>query len=184
MALRSMRVSFNEIEMTVLKAARGAGMEWGLAEEAAQCARWLALFDLPWQSAILSVLNAGTWHATIERDGAYLRPEPPSDWLCPIRTGAYLSDLGGDKPQSIEQVCRPILLLPFAARRSGRLLLSWKNARFCLDSGKPSIAGKSTDLDPPRVDRIAIEVQNVPHSIPLGVECRSLYFQKNYAGMG
>ena len=34
-----MKISFHEIEMTILKAARGAGMEWGLAEEAAQAAR-------------------------------------------------------------------------------------------------------------------------------------------------
>ncbi|NJO21709.1 MAG: DUF3726 domain-containing protein [Sphingomonadales bacterium] len=37
-----MIVSLNEIENLSLKACRGAGMSWGLAEEAAQAARWLA----------------------------------------------------------------------------------------------------------------------------------------------
>ena len=45
-----MIVSFNEIETTILKAARGAGMEWGLAEEAAQAARFLARLGLPFEA--------------------------------------------------------------------------------------------------------------------------------------
>jgi Protein of unknown function (DUF3726) len=43
-----MRVSLNEVEMTVLKAVRGAGRPWGLAEEAGRAARWLARRGLPW----------------------------------------------------------------------------------------------------------------------------------------
>src|SRR5262249_4988906 len=147
----SMRVSFNEIEMTVLKAARGAGMEWGLAEEAAQCARWLALFDLPWQRAIVAVLHAGDWHAEIAREKAAIRPVSATDWLCPIKAGAYLSDLGGDGPELIERVRCPVLLLPFAARLGGLLRLSWKAAIIWLDSGTPAVGGELADLELPHV---------------------------------
>jgi hypothetical protein len=152
-----MRASLNEIEMTVMKAARGAGMEWGLAEEAAQCARWLALFDLPWQRAIVAVLHAGDWHAEIARDKEAIRPVSPNDWLCPIKAGAYLSDLGGDGPDLIERVRCPVLLLPFAARLAGLLRLSWKATWIWLDSGAPAVGGDLADLELPQVDQVAIK---------------------------
>jgi hypothetical protein len=153
-----MRVSFNEIEMTVLRAARGAGMEWGLAEEAAQCARWLALFDLPWQWAVLSALQAGAWQANITHDGKSLGHGSPSEWLCPIKTGAYLSDLGEHGPGLIKRVLRPILLLPFAARLAVAVRLSWKGASVWLNVDGPAVEADSTDLDPPYVDRVTIDV--------------------------
>jgi len=152
-----MRVSFNEIEMTVLKAARGAGMEWGLAEEAAQCARWLALFDLPWQRAIVAVLQARDWYGEIVRDKKAIRPVSPNDRLCPIKAGAFLSDLGGDGPGLIERVRCPMLLLPFAARLAGLLRLSWKEARIWLDSGRPAVGGDLADLELSYVDQVTIE---------------------------
>jgi hypothetical protein len=151
-----MRVSFNEIEMTVLKAARGAGMEWGLAEEAAYCARWLALFDLPWQRAVLASLQVGDWRGAVAHEGHSFRPCSPFEWLCPIKAGAYLSDLGEDGPDLIERVKRPILLVPFAARIAGAVRLSWGGASVWLDARGPAVSEDSENLDPPCVDRVTI----------------------------
>jgi hypothetical protein len=164
-----MRVSFNEIEMTVLRAARGAGMAWGLAEEAASCARWLALFGLPWQGAVLATLQAGDWRSPLVHDSKSLCPEPPFEWLCPVTAGAYLSDLGAaHTPELMKQVRRPILLLPFVARLRRRLRLSWRSARVWLDVGEAAVEGNPADLDPPFVDRVTIKdnICALPAALP------------------
>jgi hypothetical protein len=41
-----MLFSLNEIEAQLRKAARGAGLPWGLAEEAGKAARWLAMHGI------------------------------------------------------------------------------------------------------------------------------------------
>ena len=46
-----------EIEAYLRKAARAAGLDWGLAEEAGKAARWLAAFDLPGAEITLAHLQ-------------------------------------------------------------------------------------------------------------------------------
>ena len=114
-----MIVSLNEIESLALKAARGAGMSWGLAEEAAEAARLARrAFALPWAAALLGLFETADWHGAIAGDERCLRPVSPGEWLCPIRVGAFLSDLGAAAPPLILAVRRPLLLLPFVARRA------------------------------------------------------------------
>jgi hypothetical protein len=111
-----MILSLNEIETTILKAARGAGMEWGLAEEVGQAARMLARAGVAFEAAMLHLLQAAPWRNDFVIEGDALRPRDPEAWLCPIRVGACLSDLA-DKPlKRVERVLCPLLLLPFAAR--------------------------------------------------------------------
>ena len=96
-----MILSLNEIETTVLKAARGSGMSWGLAEEAANAARWLASRGIAFEGTLLAVLGARADDAA----------------TCPIIAGALISDRGGLSPQDrLESVRGPVLLLPFLAR--------------------------------------------------------------------
>ncbi len=52
-----MKVSLNEIEQTVLKAARGAGLAWGEAEDVAAAARWLAWQRMEWLERLVGVLE-------------------------------------------------------------------------------------------------------------------------------
>ncbi|WP_170984285.1 DUF3726 domain-containing protein [Rhodoligotrophos defluvii] len=49
-------LSMNEVEMTAYKAARGAGLPWGIAEDVGRAARWLARTGFDWSTALLSVL--------------------------------------------------------------------------------------------------------------------------------
>ena len=53
------RLTLPEIQSLCFKAARGAGMEWGLAEEAAFAARWLAAAGLPGPERLGARLQAG-----------------------------------------------------------------------------------------------------------------------------
>lgn len=95
-------LSLSELRALITKAARGAGMEWGLAEEAGWAAEWLARRGLP----------AGTWAADLLagwNGGA----------ACPVAQGTALADavraggqgaLGRGLPVGISS---PGYLLPF-----------------------------------------------------------------------
>lgn len=133
----AVRFSRNEIEALSLKAARGAGMDWGLAEEAGFAAGWLAAQGIDGAGALLALLDEGG-------DRTALRPVVSGDpWqapgaraLCPIALGAALSDhavlpggplAGGDLRTG--PVSRPILVVPFLAllaESAGRAVsLTW-----------------------------------------------------------
>jgi hypothetical protein len=74
-------LSLNEIETTVLKAARGAGYGWGLAEEAGAAARWLAQHDLPW-AATLGILFAENTVRLLGTDRVMSNPLVAGTWIC------------------------------------------------------------------------------------------------------
>ncbi|MEM7710651.1 MAG: DUF3726 domain-containing protein [Pseudomonadota bacterium] len=134
-------LSRNEIAALCLKAARGAGMAWGLAEEAGFAAAWLAGQGLDGPGHLLTHLNAAsgrTWAdlCPVVTPGEWRAP--PGGAICPIALGATLCDhtalpagpvIGG--PLRIGPVDHPILLLPFlatvAARQAVDVVLSWED---------------------------------------------------------
>ena len=101
--------SLGETAALALKAARGAGMSWGLAEETAASVVWLHSRGLPGISALCSYL------------GQAAAPQSP-EGSCPIMTGCALIDGMMDVPETSSQtldlghVHAPLLLLPFVAR--------------------------------------------------------------------
>ena len=115
-----MIVSRNEIESLALKAARGAGMSWGLAEEASVAAGWLAARDLPWADTLVDVLAQAHTTSTPQIVGHVIAPSRPGTRLCPIMTGALLSDLGPPtSAMEVRDVLAPVWLAPFLARWTG-----------------------------------------------------------------
>lgn len=93
--------SLNEIEMLVRKAVRGAGYDWGLAEEAGKAARRLALAGHDAVAALLALCERfdGTDHADrapAAIDGIW---QAPGGLLCPLVAGTVLGDLA---PSSVE----------------------------------------------------------------------------------
>lgn len=152
------RLSRNEIESLCTKAARGAGMSWGMAEEAGFAAGWLSEHGLDGPAALLAQLTAEAGKAW--RD---LAPEPgPGQWraasggrLCPIALGATLGDHCGLPEAALKAgltlgpVGRPVLLLPFLAGIATRLgcgvTLKWEGSTLRLD-GRGAMAGDLTDL--------------------------------------
>ena len=135
-----MTPALNEIESMVWKAARGAGLAWGLAEEMAQAARFLADHGFDWAAPVVDCL------AEVERlQGALPPVERDGTWvsagtgpLSPALCGPLLSDLAGtitiDNPLRFGRMAEPLLLLPFAARAAEQLhhrfRLAWPGAGF------------------------------------------------------
>jgi hypothetical protein len=116
--------SLNEIEMMVWKAARGAGLAWGLAEETAQAARWLADRGFDWAEPLVAALaeaesRAGRLPAPDLGDDGAWEPQSPGSWSSPILCGPLLtdiaSDIGSARPIVFRRVAQPLLMLPFAA---------------------------------------------------------------------
>jgi hypothetical protein len=157
-----MIVSRNEIESLALKAARGAGLSWGLAEEAAAAAAWLAEHDLPWAGTLADVLGRQEATCRPRIAGDAIAPSRAGCRLCPILTGALLSDLGA-RSRSIEvrDVLGPLWLAPFAARWAGpdrAVRVSWMEA--CLSIGEGGLADEDaaagTALAAPFASRVEI----------------------------
>jgi hypothetical protein len=149
--------SLNEIESMAKGAARGAGFDWGFAEEAAKAVRWLAERDLPGVESLARLLahndgksyeelapvsTAGIWHARVGQ-------------LCPIASGAALSDRAlwfvDEGVVELGPVAQPLLLLPFAAnvaRVPGTALeLCWGDVTVAVMSNGIVCEGRRRELE-------------------------------------
>ena len=126
-------LSRNEIEMLCLKAARGAGMSWGLAEEAGFAAGWLAANGIDGAAALLAQLQDFAPCGIAVRDRNWSATNDAALW--PVLLGATLDDHASlaagpwYAPITIRAVGQPILLVPFLARAAKScakpLALTW-----------------------------------------------------------
>ena len=129
-------LSFGEIEALSRRAARGAGLNWDMADEAGRAVRILCAAGLDGAAALAGLLA----EIRARRDPG-LVPVRALDrvWrgaggaLCPIRSGATLSDMARLLPPDgvgMEGVLVPVLILPFAAdvarMLEGPVTLSWR----------------------------------------------------------
>lgn len=142
--------SLNEIEAYGRRAARGAGMSWGLAEEAGKAARWLSARGLPGVELLLQQLRAndGRPYETMAPVIDNGRWHSPDGELCPVCCGAALSDRIADLIPGEEIVlaalAHPLLLAPFLdhPRRpcKGSPALSWPGVRVSVSADGVALA--------------------------------------------
>jgi hypothetical protein len=168
--------SLNEIEMTVWKAARGAGLAWGLAEEVAQAARWLGDRGFDWAEPMVAAL------ADAERRGGRLPPPVfAEDGACdpaageaeasPVLCGPLLTDIAGDlrsnQPLVFRRVAHPLLMLPFAAGAAYgfacALTLRIDDAVFIFENGRTK--GRLVRPDAPAAGRIVLSMDEASPDI-------------------
>ncbi|WP_264210531.1 DUF3726 domain-containing protein [Leisingera thetidis] len=120
-----MSYALNEVEATAKRAARGAGYDWGLAEEAAKATRWLCAQGLDGAAVLAGLLEAG-YAADLP---AHVPQGLDGDWLakvrlCPLASGAALSDCAAQLqhgPLKMGPVAQPVLILAFAALAARQL---------------------------------------------------------------
>ncbi|WP_306141918.1 DUF3726 domain-containing protein [Roseibium sp. MMSF_3412] len=119
-----MKLSLNEIEATAKRAARGAGYSWGLAEEASKAARWLSNHGQDGVAAFAVLLDKGFARSVDHRPLATDEIWQSDGDLCPLVTGAFLSDCAQNLrcgPVVMQRVALPLLILPFAANAASEL---------------------------------------------------------------
>ena len=144
-----MNVSLNEIDAMSKRACRGAGLPWGLAEEAGKAIRWLVahkfsgldmladiivLLDKKTLDDVSPILVAGVWQAR-------------SEVLSPFTCGAMLCDraaeLGAGEEIVLGPLCQPLALAPYvalAARLSGHVFeLHWNDISMTIAADKASL---------------------------------------------
>lgn len=106
--------SLGETAALATKAARGAGMPWGLADETGGAVSWLQGRGMPGLAALCRYLK---WRSI----GSLARwPDCPAGgaFYCPIAIGTAYMDGALSVELTIENVREPLLLLPFIAKRN------------------------------------------------------------------
>lgn len=152
--------SLGETRALVLKAAKGAGMPWGLAEEVAFAADWL-------ESRNFSGLAATVhYFRSLDAQGGYKIAE------CPISNGSWISDCGtllGNFPLTVKQ---PLLLVPFISNVivERRVLLEWHNNALLINSEDADNPGGGNPLG----DGTGWECKTTISDLPLTPQGRSI----------
>lgn len=155
-------LSLNEIDAAVKRAARGAGLSWGLAEEAGKAARMLACGGLCGLDLVLRALRH-------EENG-----DPGTS---PFRLGPALCDgalpPGPDGSVLTGAVRNPAILLGYAAlvaKASGNpLAVAWPGCDVLLGGGAADIRSAGT-LTIERVEAVRLAV--VPGALLERAEAR------------
>ncbi|MGJ5620155.1 DUF3726 domain-containing protein [Sulfitobacter sp. MF3-043] len=138
-----MTFSLNEIEALSKRAARGSGLSWGLAEEAAKGTRWLASFDLPGPQLLANLLELNDRRAEIDVSPMSLEGvwKAPAGRMSPLISGASLSDCAGRLLAlgqiQLQSVSYPLLVVPFlggaALRLKTPVSVAWDGVRLTTD---------------------------------------------------
>lgn len=141
--------SLNEIESLAKKAARGAGLEWGLAEEAGKATRWLCAAGWPGADLLAQLLtrNDGVAHDDIRPQSTTGTWQARGGLLCPLVAGAALSDLAeswaNGETAHLGPTAFPLLLVPYmawAADRTGAVLvLDYDGVRITRGGGETAV---------------------------------------------
>ncbi|MXW92328.1 MAG: DUF3726 domain-containing protein [Rhodospirillaceae bacterium] len=151
--------SLNEIQSQATKAARGAGLPWGVADEAGRAARWLEARGLAGLSALdgaLDGLSAPDWRRCfpVPGGGAWRAESGEIDGLLAGITLADRADgslpFAGGGALVLDRVRWPLLAVPFLAG-----IAQARGARLAVSAG-------------PQTPRIGIR----PHAVT--VSCRAI----------
>ena len=163
--------SLNEIEMMAWKAARGAGLSWGLAEEMAQAARWLSDHGFDWAEPLVEALvdvgrRGGRLVPPVLAEDGACEPAPGQRLASPALCGPLLtdivSDIGSSRPLVFRRVAYPLLMLPFAAGAASQhawsLTLRIDAATFYFEASRAE--GTSLSSGTPMAERIVLSMDD------------------------
>jgi hypothetical protein len=112
--------SLGEIGALSVKAARGSGLPWGLADEAGYAVKWLQARRLPGTAALCRYLS---WRET-GRSVHWPNATTEDTGYCPLQTGAAYGDGALPLQSVLDGVQSPLLMLPFVALRAGNRTIS------------------------------------------------------------
>lgn len=160
-------LSLYEVEAISLKAARGAGLPWGLAEEAAFATRWLAeqgVDGLTLLARLLTLMPPALLGAAPLIDGRNWTAQSPGP-LCPIAAGAALNDHFAlpqgplAAPLHLNNLSCPGLVLPMLAAAAARcgavVIVQWAGGQVVLAQAK-LLASAGVDLMADQAAELAV----------------------------
>ena len=137
------------------RAARGAGLDWGLAEETGKAIRWLSACNLPGAEALAKVLllNQNKKYEELAPDSTEDTWSAPSGRLCPLICGSTMSDLSEEIAQgkaiTLRSVVKPLILLGYLVHVTKQtqksVRLSWTQAELMVSSAGITLRGENTD---------------------------------------
>ena len=175
--------SLNEIQTTATKAARGAGLPWGLADEAGRAARWLEARGLAGLAALdgaLDGLSVPEWRRCFPiPSGSAWRAE--SGAMDGLLAGMTIADRAGrslpfasDGTLILAAVRRPLLAIPFLASvaqlRGERLTVSFGPDRPVIGIGSGFVSASCRQIEElAKAEVVRIErgfIGSMPHGLP------------------
>ena len=147
-----MSYSLNEIETVAQRAARGAGLDWGIAEEIGAGVHWLAAHRLPGPELLARLFlsnGAPPYRALSPRvvNTTNLDPLEGCGPLCPLITGIILCDHATflSPPISLGPTHQPLLLAPsiaaMATQTGTTLALAWAQVTLTFSGKHLAITG-------------------------------------------
>lgn len=170
--MNALVLSSNEIDAMAKKAAKGAGMPWGLAAEAGRATRWLADHGLPGPSALADLLDwrDGRSHAEVSPPDVSLAWRDHAAVLDPIVAGTVCADLATrlvDGPVDLGRIRQPVLLgfaLSVAAARSGSAFVArWTDTVLVVSPDRAAASGElmtkeaGVTVEPGRADATSLD---------------------------
>ncbi|WP_298256784.1 DUF3726 domain-containing protein [uncultured Litoreibacter sp.] len=171
-----MTYSLNEIDALAKRAARGAGLSWGMSEEAGKALRWLTSFGFSGAGAFADVLDLNTRKspaqlAPTSLDGIWRAADGV---LCPLASGAAISDcaarLQGGETFTLEQVAHPLLVVPFAAwaavRLSTPVCVAWGDRSVSTDGFSVFPNEASGQMEDGIAPKLTCKCQAPPRGLP------------------
>ncbi|MCX7561301.1 DUF3726 domain-containing protein [Sulfitobacter sp. F26204] len=159
-------LSCNETASLCMKAARGAGMSWGMAEEAGFASAWLVAHCIDGPSCLYAHLERADGKVW----GDLCPTITPTSWrntadhaICPIILGATICDYAdlpeGPRPDTTIQLGRvsmPILLVPFLAvlarKNALGITLKWADSSICINHDETWLEAAARHLTVQQLD--------------------------------
>ncbi len=143
-----MSLSLGELAALCIKAGRGAGLAWGLAEELGWSVRWLAKRGLPAADGVVTLLGIDQGESALS-------------------AGLALSERASDPSgANLQSVRAPLLMVPFLARtvEPGRALsVQVAETRFLIGANETSLEAPLPALAPVSVSSAEEDVPARPH---------------------
>ena len=128
-----MKVSFNELKSMSKGAARGAGFDWGYAEEISFAVVWLSKNGYNSATTLLTFLDNKTiYPPTNTNENIWTNVKGDLD---PIKTGVALLDLNISKPIVLKSLFLPLLIVPFVSQLENAMLLEGNNFKLVIENG-------------------------------------------------
>jgi hypothetical protein len=114
--------ALGEIKALSIKAAKGAGFDWGIAEEAGFAVEWLEARGLPGTRAMAQYLSRYHRETGLDID------------FCPLRKGCFVSDTNDLSSIEKTSAFQPVLMAPFIANviEGETVKLSWDKNKLVI----------------------------------------------------